>query len=89
MKTVPGAAEGLRFRVDLRGGRGTVHAKKQRRSLISGARANRHELRAHTLLLNHFPVIGSIIGFGLFLISLFRKNDDLRRGSLIIFAPWL
>jgi uncharacterized membrane protein len=38
------------------------------------------------LLLNHFPVIGSIIGFGLFLISLFRKNDDLRRGSLIVFA---
>jgi uncharacterized membrane protein len=38
------------------------------------------------LLLNHLPVIGSIIGFGLFLISLFGKNDDLRRGSLIVFA---
>src|SRR6202049_503366 len=38
------------------------------------------------LLLNHIPVICSIIGFGLFLISLFGKNDDLRRGSLIIFA---
>ena len=38
------------------------------------------------LLLNHFPVIGSIIGFGLFLVSLFGKNESLRRGSLIIFA---
>src|SRR4029077_17543201 len=38
------------------------------------------------LLLNHIPVIGSIIGFGLFLISFFGKNDDLRRSSLIIFA---
>ena len=38
------------------------------------------------LLLNHFPVIGSIIGFGLFLISFFGKNDALRRSSLIIFA---
>jgi len=38
------------------------------------------------LLLNHFPVIGSIIGFGLFLISFFGKNEALRRGSLIIFA---
>ena len=38
------------------------------------------------LLLNHIPVIGSTIGFGLFFISLFGKNDDLRRGSLIIFA---
>src|SRR5260370_27770568 len=38
------------------------------------------------LLLNHLPVIGSIIGFGLFFISLFGKNDDLRRSSLIVFA---
>ena len=38
------------------------------------------------LLLNHFPVIGTIVGLGLFLISLFGKNDDLRRGSLIVFA---
>jgi len=38
------------------------------------------------LLLNHLPVIGSIIGFGLFLSSLFGKNDDLRRSSLIVFA---
>jgi uncharacterized membrane protein len=38
------------------------------------------------LLLNHFPVIGSIIGFGLLLISFFGKNDGLRRASLIILA---
>jgi uncharacterized membrane protein len=38
------------------------------------------------LLLNHFPVIGTIIGLGLFLISLFKQNEDLKRGSLIIFA---
>jgi hypothetical protein len=38
------------------------------------------------LLLNHIPVIGAIIGFGLFLISLTGKNEDLRRGSLIVFA---
>jgi uncharacterized membrane protein len=38
------------------------------------------------LLLNHIPVIGSIVGLGLFLISFFGKNEDLRRGSYIIFA---
>jgi uncharacterized membrane protein len=38
------------------------------------------------LLLNDFPVIGSIIGLALFLISLFGKSSDLRRASLIIFA---
>jgi uncharacterized membrane protein len=38
------------------------------------------------LLLNHFPIIGTIIGLGLLLISLVGKNEDLRRSSLIIFA---
>jgi uncharacterized membrane protein len=38
------------------------------------------------LLLNHVPVIGSIVGLGLFLISFFGKNEDLRRSSYIIFA---
>jgi uncharacterized membrane protein len=38
------------------------------------------------LLLNHFPIIGTIVALGLFLISLFEKNEDLRRASLIIFA---
>ena len=38
------------------------------------------------LLLNHFPVIGSVIGSALFVISLLGKNHDLRRASLIVFA---
>ena len=38
------------------------------------------------LLLNHFPIIGTIVGLGLFLISFFGKNSDLRRGSYIVFA---
>jgi hypothetical protein len=37
------------------------------------------------LLLNHFPIIGTMVGLGLLLISLSGKNDDLRRASLIIF----
>jgi len=38
------------------------------------------------LLLNHIPVIGTIIALGLFLVSFFGKSDDLRRSSLIIFV---
>jgi hypothetical protein len=38
------------------------------------------------LLLNHFPIIGTIFGLGLFLVSFFEKNEDLRRSSYIIFA---
>jgi uncharacterized membrane protein len=38
------------------------------------------------LLLNHFPIIGTIVGLGLFLISLRGKHGDSRRASLIIFA---
>jgi len=38
------------------------------------------------LLLNHIPVIGSIIAIGLFLMSFFGKNEDLRRSSYILFA---
>ena len=37
------------------------------------------------LLLNHFPIIGTLVGLGLLLISLVGKNEDLRRASLIIF----
>jgi uncharacterized membrane protein len=37
------------------------------------------------LLLNHFPIVGTIVGLGLFLISMVGKNEDLRRASLIIF----
>jgi uncharacterized membrane protein len=38
------------------------------------------------LLLNHFPIIGTIVGLALFLISFSGKNDDLRRSSYIVFA---
>jgi len=38
------------------------------------------------LLLNHFPIIGTMVGLGLFLISLVGKNEDLKRAGLIIFA---
>src|SRR5579863_7935955 len=38
------------------------------------------------LFLNHFPIIGTLVGLRLLLISLFGKNDDLRRASLIIFS---
>src|SRR6202158_5444695 len=38
------------------------------------------------LILNHFPVIGTIVGLGLFLVSFVGKNEDLRRSSYIIFA---
>jgi hypothetical protein len=38
------------------------------------------------LLLNHFPIIGTMVGLGMLLISLVGKNQDLRRSSLIIFA---
>ncbi len=36
------------------------------------------------LLLNHFPIIGMIIGLGLFLLGLFMKSDDLKRASLLV-----
>jgi hypothetical protein len=40
---------------------------------------------AHThLLLNHFPTIGTIIGGGLFLLSLIMNSDDLKRISLVV-----
>jgi uncharacterized membrane protein len=38
------------------------------------------------LLLNHFPIIGTIIGLSLLLISFVGENRDLRRSGLIIFA---
>ena len=36
------------------------------------------------LLLNHFPIIGTLVGVGLLLISTIGKNQDLRRSGLII-----
>src|SRR3984885_2585884 len=36
------------------------------------------------LLLNHFPTIGTLIGGGLFVLSLFMKSADLKRASLAV-----
>src|SRR5262245_23460526 len=38
------------------------------------------------LLLNHWPIIGSFIGLGLFLIALVMNSDDLKQTSLALFA---
>src|SRR5258705_11768667 len=39
------------------------------------------------LLLNHFPTVGMIVGFGVFLLALVKKSDDLKRGALaVLFA---
>jgi uncharacterized membrane protein len=38
------------------------------------------------LVLNHFPIIGTAIGLGLFVSSFVGKNDDLERASLIVIA---
>src|SRR6266849_306970 len=87
MKTAPRTPKRLRFRVDLRGGRG-YGAREETAELANPGRSCgtvMNFVHIH-LLLNHLPVIGSIIGLGLFLISLFGKNDDLRRASLIVFA---
>ena len=38
------------------------------------------------LLLNHLPIIGTFIAFGLFLVSLIGKRNDLRQAALALFA---
>ena len=38
------------------------------------------------LVLNHFPIIGTVIGLGLFVASFAGKSDDLKRASLMVFA---
>ena len=38
------------------------------------------------LLLNHFPIIGTLIALGLYLFALIGKSEDLKRASLVIFA---
>jgi uncharacterized membrane protein len=38
------------------------------------------------ILLNHFPIIGTAIGLGLFVLSLVGKNDALKRAGLIVFS---
>src|SRR6185503_6874299 len=37
------------------------------------------------LLLNHFPTVGMIVGFGLFVFGLLKKSEDLKRGALAVF----
>jgi len=37
------------------------------------------------LLLNHIPVIGMVIGLGLFVLALIQRSDDLKRASLLLF----
>ncbi len=38
------------------------------------------------LLLNHWPIIGTFVGLGLFLVSLVTNKDDLKKASLVIFS---
>ena len=38
------------------------------------------------LVLNHFPIVGTVIGLGLFVVSFVGKNDDLKRASLMVLA---
>ena len=38
------------------------------------------------LLLNHLPIIGTFIAFGLFLVSLVGKHNDLKQASLALFS---
>jgi uncharacterized membrane protein len=38
------------------------------------------------LLLNHFPIIGTIIALGLLVFALLGRSEDLRRGSFVIFT---
>ncbi len=37
------------------------------------------------LLINHFPTIGTTLAFGLFVVSLAAKSEDVKRASLAIF----
>src|SRR5215510_9712736 len=37
------------------------------------------------LLLNHFPIIGTIFGLSSYLVALIGKRDDLKRASLSVF----
>ena len=39
------------------------------------------------LLLNHFPTVGLIVGFSVFLLALMKKSEDMKRGGLaVLFA---
>jgi hypothetical protein len=36
------------------------------------------------LLLNHFPTVGMVVGFGLLLLALLQRSEDLKRGALAV-----
>ena len=38
------------------------------------------------LLLNHLPILGTLITLGLFLVSLVSNRDDLKQVSLALFS---
>ncbi|HYR92544.1 MAG TPA: hypothetical protein VE422_51360 [Terriglobia bacterium] len=38
------------------------------------------------LLLNHWPIIGTFIGVGLFVVALIAKSEDLKKASLGVFS---
>jgi hypothetical protein len=40
-------------------------------------------VHAH-LLLNHFPTVGLIVAFGIYLLALLKKSEDLKRGGLAV-----
>ena len=41
-----------------------------------------------SLFLNHFPIIGTLVGLGLLLISLLGKNETCARRASLFFRPW-
>ena len=38
------------------------------------------------LLLNHWPIIGAFIAFGLFVLALVMRSNDVKQASLALFA---
>ena len=38
------------------------------------------------LLLNHFPIIGTAVGLGLFVASFATKSDELKEAGLVVLA---
>jgi hypothetical protein len=38
------------------------------------------------LVLNHFPILGTLFGLVLLAAALMRKSDELQRGALMTFA---
>src|SRR4051812_12896009 len=36
------------------------------------------------LLLNHFPTVGMIVGFGLFVAGVAKKSEEIKRGALAV-----